>query len=194
MDANFTVIYDACVLYPAPLRDLLMQLALTGLFQARWTDRIHDEWTRNVLKNRPDLTMSQLNRTRLMMNAAVDNALVSGYEDIIDSLELPDPDDRHVLAAAISSQANYIITFNLKDFPAAILDKFEIEAQHPDRFISDSIDLNSAVVLASAEACRQRLKNPPKSVEEYLEILLNQGLPNSTKLLRQLGYNGWRSS
>jgi predicted nucleic acid-binding protein len=167
-----------------------MELALTGLFQARWTERIHDEWTRNVLKNRPDLTMSQMNRTRSMMNAAVADALVSEYEDIIDSLELPDPDDRHVLAAAIVSQSNYIITFNLKDFPADILDKFKIEAQHPDRFISKSIDLNSAVVLASAKTCRQRLKNPPKSVEEYLEILLNQGLTTSTKLLRQLGYDG----
>jgi hypothetical protein len=76
MESNFTVIYDACVLYPAPLRDLLMQLALTELFRARWTDRIHDEWTRNVLKNRPDLTVAQLNRTRSMMNAAIEDALV----------------------------------------------------------------------------------------------------------------------
>jgi len=106
MESNFTVIYDACILYPAPLRDLLMQLALTGLFQARWTDRIHDEWTRNVLKNRPDLTVAQLNRTRAMMNAAVEDALVLEYEYIIPSLELPDTDDRHVLAAAIAAKAN----------------------------------------------------------------------------------------
>lgn len=59
----FTVIYDACVLYPAPLRDLLMQLALTGAYRARWSEQIHDEWTRNVLKNRPDLTSAQLDRT-----------------------------------------------------------------------------------------------------------------------------------
>jgi predicted nucleic acid-binding protein len=188
VESNFTVIYDACVLYPAPLRDLLIQLALTELFKARWTDRIHDEWTRNVLKNRPDLTSSQLNRTRAMMNAAVDDALVCEYEDIIPTLKLPDPDDRHVLAAAIAANANYIITFNLKDFPAVILDRYEIEAQHPDRFISDLIDLNSAAVLASAESCRQRLKNPPKLAEEYLEILLKQGLSNSTNSLRQSGY------
>lgn len=188
MNANFTVIYDACVLYPAPLRDFLMQLALTELFRARWTDRIHDEWTRNVLKNRPDLTMSQINRTRTMMNAAVDDALVFEYEYIIPSLELPDPEDRHVLAAAIASTSNYIITFNLKDFPGAILEKYEIEAQHPDRFISDLIDLKSSTVLTSAEACRQRLKNPPKSAEEYLEILLKQGLSTSTNMLRQVGY------
>ncbi|WP_373547305.1 PIN domain-containing protein [Chamaesiphon sp.] len=188
MESNFTVIYDACILYPAPLRDLLMQLALTGLFQARWTDKIHDEWTRNVLKNRPDLTVAQLNRTRAMMNAAVEDALVFEYEYIIPSLELPDTDDRHVLAAAIVAKANYIITFNLKDFPASILEKYEVEAQHPDRFISDLIEANSSAVLASAKACCQRLKNPPKSAEEYLEILLKQGLSISTNMLRQFGY------
>jgi len=57
MSSNFTVIYDACVLYPAPLRDLLMRLALTDLYRARWTDMIHDEWTRNVLRQRPDLVV-----------------------------------------------------------------------------------------------------------------------------------------
>jgi predicted nucleic acid-binding protein len=187
MESNFTVIYDACVLYPAPLRDLLMQLALTELFRARWTDRIHDEWTRNVLKNRPDLTVAQLNRTRSMMNAAIEDALVFEYEYLIPSLDLPDPDDRHVLAAAILAKANYIITFNLKDFPASVLDKYEIEAQHPDLFISDLIEVNSSIVLASTEACRQRLKNPPKSAEEYLEILLKQGLSTSINILCKLG-------
>ncbi|WP_345685903.1 hypothetical protein [Novipirellula caenicola] len=62
--SHFTVVYDACVLFPAPLRDLLMQLALTGLFRARWSSMIHDEWTRSVLKVRPDLTVEQLSRTR----------------------------------------------------------------------------------------------------------------------------------
>jgi hypothetical protein len=69
--ANFTVIYDACVLYPAPLRDLLMWLAVTDLFKARWTDDIHDEWIRNVLKNRPDLSLEQLTKTKNFMNAHV---------------------------------------------------------------------------------------------------------------------------
>lgn len=99
--ANFTAIYDACVLYPAPLRDLLMHLALTDLFRAKWTDAIHDEWTKSVLESRPDLTREQLERTRALMNIHVRNCLVTSYEDLIPSLTLPDPDDRHVLAAAI---------------------------------------------------------------------------------------------
>ena len=99
--ANFSAVYDACVLYPAPIRDLLLQLALSDLFRAHWTNDIHDEWTRNVLKNRPDLTAEQLQRTRELMDANVRDCLVTGYESLIPSLELPDENDRHVLAAAI---------------------------------------------------------------------------------------------
>jgi hypothetical protein len=98
--ANFTAIYDACVLYPASLRDFLLRLAMTELFRARWTDHIHGEWMRSVLNNRKDLTAGQLERTRQLMDQAVPDCLVTDYEDLIDSLELPDPDDRHVLAAA----------------------------------------------------------------------------------------------
>lgn len=81
--SNFTAIFDACVLYPAPLRDFLMNLAITDLFRARWTDEIHDEWIRNVLRNRPDLTNERLQRTRDLMNSHVRDCLVSGYQDLI---------------------------------------------------------------------------------------------------------------
>ena len=94
-------LYDACVLYPAPLRDLLMHLAMTDLYHAKWTNDIHDEWIRNVLANRPDLKRSQLERTRELMNKYVRDCLVEKYEHLILSLRLPDLNDRHVLAAAI---------------------------------------------------------------------------------------------
>ena len=106
MSSHFTVVYDACVLYPAPLRDLLMHLALSDLYRARWSDLIHDEWTRNVLANRNDLNSDQLNRTRQLMNANVRDSLVTGFEYLIPSIKLPDPDDRHVVAAAIHSGAS----------------------------------------------------------------------------------------
>ncbi|WP_164104374.1 PIN domain-containing protein [Candidatus Laterigemmans baculatus] len=133
---TFTALYDACVLYPAPLRDLLMRLALTELFRARWTNQIHDEWIRNVLADRPDLTAEQLERTRELMNAHVRDCLVIDYEDMIEGLDLPDRDDRHVLAAAIRTRASVIVTFNLSDFPPAYLAKHGLEAQHPDEFIT----------------------------------------------------------
>src|SRR5215813_13223617 len=127
MGATLTALFDACVLYPAPLRDLLMWLALTGLFNARWTDQIHDEWIRNVLADRPDLKAEQLERTRLLMNTKVRDCLVTGYDDLIERLTLPDPDDRHVLAAAIRAGADVIVTINLRDFPEPTLAQFSIE-------------------------------------------------------------------
>lgn len=186
MASNFTVLYDACVLYPAPLRDLLMQLALTDLFRARWTDEIHDEWIRNVLKDRPDLTLEQLTRTKELMNSHIRDCLVTGYDYLLPALKLPDPGDYHVLAAAIRSGADVIVTFNLSDFPQTILDQYEIEAQHPDDFISYLLDLKPAKVAAATEICRKRLQNPPKTVGEYLEILLRQGLSVSVSMLREL--------
>jgi predicted nucleic acid-binding protein len=186
MASNLTALYDACVLYPAPLRDLLMQLALTDLFKARWTDQIHDEWIRNVLKKRPDLTLFQLTRTKELMNSHVRDCLVTGYEYLIPALELPDPDDRHVLAAAIKAGADLIVTFNLSDFPQATLEQYDIEAQHPDDFISDLIDLKPAKVRAAALTCRQRLRNPLKPIDEYLDTLLKQGLSVSVSMLREL--------
>ena len=186
--ANFTAVYDSNVLYPAPLRDLLMWLALTDLFRARWTADIHEEWMRNVLKDRPDLSRERLNRTREFMDANVRDCVVEGYRDLIPSLDLPDPDDRHVLAAAIRSNASVIVTFNLKHFPEERLEQYGIEAQHPDVFIEHLIDLNSGKVCKAAEEHRQSLRNPPKTVDEYLDTLLRQGLPQTAALLRSFCY------
>jgi predicted nucleic acid-binding protein len=115
--ATFTALYDACVLYPAPLRDFLMRLALTDMYRARWTDRINDEWIGAVLRSRPDLKPEQLERTRSLMNESIRDCLVTEYDSLIDALTLPDPDDRHVVAAAIRARADVIVTFNLNDFP-----------------------------------------------------------------------------
>ena len=123
---SFSVLYDACVLYPAPLRDLLMHLALTDLYRAKWTNDIHDEWIRNFLANRPDLKRPLLEKIRDMMNSHVRDCLVDGYQDLMPALKLPDQNDRHILAAAIQSHCSVIVTYNLKDFPKKILDKYDI--------------------------------------------------------------------
>ena len=131
MEQPVTAVYDANILYPAPLRDLFIRLAQAGLVRAKWTEIIHDEWSRNVLKDNPHLSEQRLARTRTLMNEAVRDCLVTGYEELIDSLTLPDPDDRHVLAAAIRASAEVIVTYNLTDFPAETLARFDIEAQLP---------------------------------------------------------------
>lgn len=182
-DSPFTAVYDACVLYPAPLRDFLMWLGLSGRFRARWSAQIHEEWKRNVLKNRPDLTAEQLDRTSELMDRAIPDALVMGHEPLIGGLALPDPDDRHVLAAAIRCHASVIVTFNEKDFPIEVLQSFGLEAQHPDVFIDNLFDLDPAAVVAAAQRQRQRqqLKNPPLDVDRYLDVLLKQGLTQTVK-------------
>ncbi|MGE8119259.1 PIN domain-containing protein [Pseudomonas fulva] len=179
----FTVIYDACVLYSAPLRDLLMHLALTGAYRARWSEQIHDEWTRNVLRNRPDVSEIQLYRTVGLMNRAIPDSLVNDYEPLVQGLDLPDEGDRHVLAAAIKCGASVIVTYNLKDFPAEILKRFEIEALHPNVFLSDIWDLDQAAVLKAVQKQRAALNNPVYSPRELLDILLKQRLPETVKHL-----------
>jgi predicted nucleic acid-binding protein len=180
---RFVVIYDACVLYPAPRRDFLVRLATVRLFAAKWSETIHDEWMRNVLAARPELT-NALQRTRELMDQAVPDCLVEGYEPLIDSLNLPDPNDRHVLAAAISAGAQTIVTHNLTDFPDHCLNTYGIEASDPDTFVVQQMDLHEAAVVAVARDHRAALKNPPKSVDEYLETLAAQGLLATTDLLR----------
>ena len=91
---SFIVIYDACVLYPAPLRDLLVRLGMTGLVQVKWTDEILDECFCSILAKMPDLSAERLERTRTLMNQAIRDVLVDGYQGLVDSLELPDPGDR----------------------------------------------------------------------------------------------------
>jgi predicted nucleic acid-binding protein len=185
--ATFTVFYDANVLYPAQLRNLLMHLALTGLFRAKWSADVHEEWISALLEKRPDLTRDKLERTRALMDLHAVDALVTGYEDLIPNLRLPDPRDRHVLAAAIRGQASVIVTLNLRDFPADAVGTFGIEAQHPDEFVLHLLDLAAGAVVAAAESHWKSLKNPPVTADEYLEALERQGLARSVAALRRAG-------
>jgi predicted nucleic acid-binding protein len=177
--ASFTAVLDACVLYPAPLRDLLLSLAAAGLYRAKWSQEIHDEWTRNLLENRSDLDPEKLRTTCTRMNAAVPDSLVTGYEDLIDSLQLSDPDDRHVLAVAIRADADAIITFNQRDFDETELAKYDVYTEHPDEFVSNMIALYTPRVISVVREMRGRLRNPLKSVDDFLNTLHQQGLPQA---------------
>lgn len=180
----FVVVYDACVLYPAPIRDLFIRLAQAGTVRARWTDQILDECFDNIRENRPDLSAENLDRTRRLMIHAVRDCLITGYEGIIPALNLPDPDDRHVLAAAIRANAQAIVTFNLKDFPEDVLAEYDIEPKHPDDFLLETIDLAQGAVIQviaeQAAACRA----PPKTIPQVLDTLHEQRLVQSVALLR----------
>jgi len=131
----------------------------------------------------PDLTVEQLDRTSSLMDQAIPDGLVTGHETLISGLVLPDPDDRHVLAAAIRCNAGVIVTFNEKDFPIEALAPYGLKAQHPDVFIENLFDLDPAVVVAAAQRQRAQLKCPPIEVAHYLDVLLRQGLVQTTKSL-----------
>jgi len=179
------VVLDANVLFPAPLRDLLIRLAIAGMLRAKWTDQILDETFRSILRVKPELSEQRLARTRALMNRAVRDVLVSGFADRIDDLVLPDPDDRHVLAAAIECGADHIVTWNLKDFPAHALQEHGLSARTPDDVVEELLDTNEDGVRAVLERQRASLKNPPMSLGELLDMLERNGVTKVVGRLRR---------
>ena len=176
---------DANVLYSAPLRDALMYLAVTVPVPVRWSHQIQTEWTRHLLEARPELDPSRLERTVQHMDRAIPKALVTGFEPLISELDLPDENDRHVLAAAIHGGASVIVTANLKDFPRVRLQKYGMKALKPDDFIIDLIAVAPQPVLEAIHLQRANLKNPPATVPEFLGTLEQQGLRRVVEWLRQ---------
>ncbi|WP_207795393.1 PIN domain-containing protein [Deinococcus koreensis] len=170
------------MLYPSLIRNLLMHLAVSGLVAARWTDEIQDEWIRNLLAARPDLSAERLQRTRRFMEQAVPDAQVTGYEGIVPSLSLPDADDRHVLAAAIHAGAEFLVTFNLKDFPVAALHSLDVLT--PDGLVCRLLDSSPEATVDAVEGLRITLRQPAYPPAEFLERLERVGLPEAARRLQ----------
>lgn len=184
--SKIIAVLDACVLYSATLRDFLLHLVSQRLYQPKWSEKIHEEWTRSLLKNRPDLNAESLQRTVTMMNTLFEDANVekiSNYEDLLQKLDLPDEEDRHVLATAIMSKAKYIVTFNLKDFPSNELEKYNVNAISPDNFCLLLFEIDSELVKKSVSNQLYQLKNPPLSIEQLLQNLEEAGLNQTVKKL-----------
>lgn len=182
--ARYTAILDANVLYPQLIRDTLLSLAVERLYHARWSATIHDEWTRNLLKDRPEL----LDRLPLLvekMNASVPDCLVTNYEKLARHIELPDPEDRHVVAAAIVGHADAIVTFNTKDFPPAVLQPYGIEVQHPDEFLMNQFQLQEIPALRAIKKMRARWTKPARPAQELVAAFELRGLPMTADFLRE---------
>ena len=181
----FIVIYDANVLYPNTLRDLLIRIAqLPHIVQAKWTDEILDETLEALRKNLPDISEEKASRLRELMNAAVRDCLVVGYEPLIEMLDLPDPDDRHVLAAAIKVNAQLIVTRDRKDFPAEKLAPWGIKAKSPDDFVRDVMGIDSSAVWACVQQIVDSRTRRPVTVEDVLGELERDGLVASAAAMR----------
>ena len=167
---------DANVLFPFRKRDILLRFHHAGLFRGRWTERILDEWTLNLLEQKPHLEPS-VRSQRHAMHEHFAEALVTGYEPLIGTLELPDADDRHVLAAAIRCGAQYIVTDNLADFPAEVLKRFDIEAINADGFLSATFALYPSEALGVLRSLREAYTNPSFTPSAFIRDLTAKGLP-----------------
>lgn len=181
--SRYTAVLDANVLYPALLRDVLLSLAHADLYSAKWTAHIRDEWTRSLLRDRPDQG-ERIAMAADAMEAAIPDCLVAGYEHLVEGLHLPDPDDRHVLAAAITGHADAIITWNEKDFPADVLNPFGIELQTPDEFVLNQIMLRRNIALAALKGMRERWERPQVTAEALVDLFERRGLPQTAAHLR----------
>lgn len=186
------VVYDANVLYPATLRDVLIRVAQEGLVQAKWTNQILDETFGSIEKQHADLDPAKLARTRELMSRAVRDCLVTGHEPLIESVTLPDPDDRHVLAAAIRARAQVIVTANGRDFPDAALRPWNVEAKTPDEFLLDQFYLSGPVLYGAVQRVADSWKNPPGTVSDVLDRLERTGLVETVAHLRRWKTTAWR--
>ncbi|WP_280397701.1 PIN domain-containing protein [Nocardia carnea] len=178
------VVYDANVLYGNTLRDMLIRIARSRLVQAKWSERILDEALENLAARRPDIQRAKLDRLRVLMNAAVPDSLVTGYEPLIEGLKLPDPDDRHVLAAAIKCHASTIVTWNLSDFPPESLNPWNVEAKSPDDFLLEQISIDDRRVWACVQQIADSRRHPPETAEDVLDALDRAGMLESVAALR----------
>lgn len=186
MISTFTAFFDANVFYGARLRSLVLYTAQTKLFRARWSNMIHDEWIRNLLKNRPDLQVEDLGRTRTQMNLAVPDCLVDGFDALIAGITLPDKDDRHVVAAAIMARADVIVTFNEKDFPADVIAPFRLHTRHPDDFLVETFSLGPEDVAEAVINDFLHYHAPPLTFDSYRDSLAKAGVPNFSKAIEPL--------
>jgi hypothetical protein len=183
----FRSVLDASVLYSSALRDLLLSLAANHLFDPVWSEQIHDEWMRNMVRAHGGGSSIQQHvaRTRQQMDAFFPDALVQGFDGLITNLALPDPSDRHVLAAAIQAGAAVIVTYNLRHFPPSELVKFGIDAWHPDDFVESILYAEFDATLEAIRELRARLRRPAKSQADYIDMLANRlQMPRTAQILR----------
>ena len=185
-NARYTAVLDACVLVPIAMTDALMSLATAGLFAAKWTTRIEMEWQNALARIRPDLANRLAVRRDSMREAVPDWEIPeAAWTSVAVGVTLPDPDDVHVLAAAVAGHADCIVTSNTRDFPRDILSSFGLEAIDPDRFITAQWDLDPLVAMTAFKYMRARWKRPDATAEQFAEALERCGLPATGRRIRE---------
>jgi len=181
---RFTCVLDTNVIYPIDIRDLLFWFASYDLFTPKWSKHIFTEWE-NVMQ-RKGIPGNEIQKRLEKAQRAFPDALVDNYESLVNALELPDDKDRHVLAAAIKTNANIIVTNNIKDFPKEYLATFGLVAKSADDFITDTIDLNNDLALEAFRALVLNRTNPNLDEFEILDRFRKNGLNDSANYLHAL--------
>jgi len=176
---------DANVLYPSLLRDLLIRLDIEGLCRLYWSDEVNEEWIHALVRDR-GLPRSPLDKTRQLMDTAVPHARVTGFQHLIPRLTLPDPDDRHVLAAALHSGAPYLITFNLGDFPVSAVPGTALTVVHPDAWLAPVLAQDLQANCRVLRRLVAPLRNPPLTIRDVAMTLIQLQLPQSAAVLRAM--------
>ncbi|MCT4223149.1 PIN domain-containing protein [Elizabethkingia anophelis] len=181
---KYKAILDTNVIYPIIIRDLLLWFAHYDLYTPKWSSGIFCEWKRVMIEKL--VSESEAEKRIQRVNLAFPDAQVQNYEPLIGSLELSDPDDRHVLAAAIKSNANVIVTNNLKDFPEDYLITFGLFAKSADDFLTDIIDLNSDIAIQAFKEMVLNKRNPKMDEYQVLESMRKVGLINTANYLHAM--------
>jgi predicted nucleic acid-binding protein len=181
-------VLDANVLFPFQLRNLLLHLAVDGLFEPLWSEQIVDECVRN-LRVRAGLTDAQCAHLVEQMRVAFPEAWGEGFDGAAAGLALPDEGDRHVIALAVHQEAEFIVTRNLKHFPSDVLRPLRIRAIDPDEFVVRLWRRNGPAVLCAADRHRLSLRRAPLTPERYLDSLLTHaGLQRTVRRLAAAGF------
>ena len=184
-DSPIAAFHDSNVLYPFLMRDILLQTYEDELCTAKWSPDVRAELLRTYQRNHPDKPHDRFETYTLRkMDELLSHDIVTGYQALAANLMLPDPDDRHVLAAAIHGDCDMLVTQNLKDFPVELCARYGIDVLHPDQFLLQLLQREPIAFVASVRTCRAHLKRPPMSVSEYLESLTRAGLPSTVAALR----------
>ena len=178
---RFICILDTNVIYPIEIRDLLFWFAHYDLYTPKWSEHIFDEWA-DVMK-RKGVSKEEISKRLARANLAFPDAFVSNYSGLITGLELPDKNDCHVLAAAIKTNANVIVTNNIKDFPKEYLSSFGLSAKTADDFLTDIIDLNPEEAIKAFKEMVLYRRNPDLDEFQVLDILRNRGLKDTADFL-----------
>jgi hypothetical protein len=182
---RFTALLDACALVPVLQRNVLLSLAAAGFYRARWSARILDEFAAALPRANPAVTAEGAAAQRGRIEAAFEEGLVEGYELLALRIEdLPDPNDAHVVAAAVCCSAGVIVTENLRDFPPAALGAFGVQAVRPDDFIADAVDLDQERAVEALGRMRARLRRPEITADAMLDRLAALGLRQTADILR----------